>query len=81
MIETLRHLARIRSKPAVCIAVHGIFAGRAYQELLEAGASRIVTANTVPHETNALDVTDLLAGAIRDAILTVAQPELARERK
>ena len=78
MIETLRHLARIRSKPAVCIAVHGIFAGRAYQELREAGASRVVTANTVPHETNSLDVTNLLAGAIRDTIRTVAQPETVR---
>jgi ribose-phosphate pyrophosphokinase len=81
MIETLRHLARIRSKPAVCIAVHGIFAGRAHQELLEAGASRVVTANTVPHETNALDVTNLLADAIRDIIRTVSKPETARERK
>jgi ribose-phosphate pyrophosphokinase len=81
MIETLRHLARVRSKPAVCIAVHGIFGGRAYEELREAGASRVVTANTVPHETNALDVTDLLAGAIREAILAVAQPEPVRGRK
>lgn len=81
MIETLRHLARVRSKPAVCIAVHGIFAGRAYEELREAGAARVVTANTVPHETNALDVTGLLAGAIRDSILSVVQPETVLERK
>jgi ribose-phosphate pyrophosphokinase len=78
MIETLRHLGRMRAKPAVCMAVHGIFAGRAYEELLEAGASRVVTANTVPHETNGLDVTSLLAGAIRNAIRAVAKPEAIR---
>lgn len=65
MIETLRHLKEAGTAPAVCIAVHGIFAGRAYQELLEAGATRVITTNTVPHESNSINVTDLLADAIR----------------
>lgn len=65
MTETVGHLVRAATPPPVCIAVHGLFAGRAYQELLVAGAARIVTANTIPHESNAIDVTALLADAVR----------------
>lgn len=75
MIETLRHLAKMRAKPAVCIAMHGIFAGSAYRDLLEAGATRVVTLNTVPHESNAIDVTGLLAGAIRDLMQSPLPPQ------
>ncbi|HXV23178.1 MAG TPA: ribose-phosphate pyrophosphokinase [Alphaproteobacteria bacterium] len=68
MIETVGHLARAGMRPPVCIAVHGLFAGDAYQELLQAGASRVVTSNTIPHQTNAIDVTKLLADAVRKMI-------------
>jgi len=66
MIETLDHLERAHMRPAVCVAVHGIFSGNAYQELLKAGVERVVTCNTIPHESNAIDVTDLLAKAVRN---------------
>lgn len=74
MIETLRHLAHARTAQAICIAVHGVFAGRAYLELLEAGAARVVTTNTVPHESNGIDVTNLLSEAIRDIAMAPALP-------
>lgn len=65
MIETVGHLTRAGMKPPVCIAVHGLFAGDADEALLKSGASRIVTCNTVPHESNAIDATELLAGGVR----------------
>jgi ribose-phosphate pyrophosphokinase len=68
MIETVGHLVRAGMQPPVCVAVHGLFAGAAYQELVGAGASRIVTSNTIPHESNAIDVTDLLAEGVRKLI-------------
>lgn len=68
MIETVGHLMRARMRPPVCIAVHGLFADDAYKALFRAGASRIVTSNTIAHETNAIDVIDLLANAIRKMI-------------
>lgn len=81
MIETVGHLVRAEMRRPVCVAVHGIFAGDAYRELSEAGASRIVTANTVPHETNAIDVTDLLADAVRKMIERVeARSDGSRSR-
>ncbi|MGE0562752.1 MAG: ribose-phosphate pyrophosphokinase [Flavobacteriales bacterium] len=61
MIETVGHLKRAGMLPPVCIGVHAVFAGQAYQELKEAGTANIVTCNTIPHESNGIDITDLLA--------------------
>jgi len=65
MIETLGHLQRAGLRAPVCVAVHGVFAGRAYEDLLAAGAERVATANTIPHVSNAIDVTKLLAEGAR----------------
>jgi ribose-phosphate pyrophosphokinase len=65
MIETVSHLKRESMRPPVCIAVHGIFAGDAYGELMAAGASRVVTTSTVPHATNAIDIAALLAQGVQ----------------
>jgi ribose-phosphate pyrophosphokinase len=65
MIETIEHLRRAAMQPPVCVAVHGIFAGNAYDDLLRAGAARVVTSNTVPHASNHIDVCALLASHIR----------------
>jgi len=64
MIETIGHLVSEEMRPPVCIAVHGIFAGSAYADLVSAGASRIVTSNTVVHKSNAIDVTGMLAARV-----------------
>jgi ribose-phosphate pyrophosphokinase len=69
MIATLHHLAEKRTLPPTCIAVHGIFAGTAYRELLDAGASRVATCNTIPHDSNAIDVTGALTDAIAERLL------------
>lgn len=65
MIETIGHLKREGMQPPVCVGVHGIFAGEAFGELMAAGAGKMVTTNAVPHETNAIDVTALLAQGVR----------------
>jgi len=49
----------------LCIAVHGLFAEGAHADLIAAGASRVVTTNTVPHETSLIDVSARMAEAIR----------------
>lgn len=65
MIAAAAHLTERRSRQPVCVGVHGIFADGAYDDLLAAGAARIVTTNTIPHPSNAIDVVPLLAGALR----------------
>jgi ribose-phosphate pyrophosphokinase len=63
MIEAVRLLSAEGRAAPVCIAVHGLFADQADVLLADAGA-RVVTTNTVPHGTNGIDVTPLLAGAV-----------------
>ena len=63
MIETVGHLRRAGLAPPVCIGVHAVFAGQSYDDLVAAGAARVVTCNTIPHVSNAIDLAELLAGA------------------
>jgi ribose-phosphate pyrophosphokinase len=65
MIETIGHLRAAGAAPPVCLAVHGVFAEGAEAALSAAGAARVVTTNTIPHATNGIDITPLLAAAVR----------------
>jgi ribose-phosphate pyrophosphokinase len=56
-------IARLRERgfaQITCIATHGIFADDSYKKMIASGAVQIVTANTIPHPTNGLDITPLL---------------------
>lgn len=61
LIETLEQIRKLGMKPAVCIGIHAVFANSAYTDLKKAGAARIVTCNTIPHESNDIDLSDLLS--------------------
>lgn len=65
MIETVGHLRRARLAPPVCMGVHAVFAGGAYDDLMAAGAARVVTCNTIPHVSNAIDLTEAMAAGVR----------------
>jgi ribose-phosphate pyrophosphokinase len=65
MLEALRHLGSTDHQPAVCLGVHAVFAGDAYMALRRAGASKIVTCNTISHESNAIDTTEAIVQAAR----------------
>ena len=68
MAKTLSHLQRLGTKPAVCIGVHAVFAPGAYETLQTASPAQIVTTNTIAHPTNAIDVSALLANAVRNLV-------------
>jgi ribose-phosphate pyrophosphokinase len=61
MIETAAHLRNQGISAPVCIGVHAVFAGDALREMRQAGIQTIITTNTIPHLTNELDVSGLLA--------------------
>ncbi|CTQ51810.1 Ribose-phosphate pyrophosphokinase [Roseibium album] len=65
MIVTIENLKRAGLRSPVCVGVHGLFVDDAYRDLVDAGAGMVVTSNTVPHVTNAIDVSGLLADAVR----------------
>jgi len=72
MIEAVRVLMPRTKRSPVCLGVHGLFADRADELLARAGA-RVITCNTVPHSTNAIDVAPLLAAAITSPNFVIAQ--------
>lgn len=60
LIETILHLKKAGMQPPICIGVHAVFAGNAYQEILKSGAKEVITCNTIPHQSNKIDISDLL---------------------
>lgn len=75
MIVATRHVIQAGHRPPVCVGVHAIFAGSAYEELKNAGAAQIVTCNTIPHPTNAIDVHPAFAHAVLEmSRLPAGQP-------
>lgn len=64
MIEAVSHLRRATFTGTVCVAVHGVFADGAYDALRNAGAEQVVTCNTIPHPSNAIDLSDDMAAAV-----------------
>jgi ribose-phosphate pyrophosphokinase len=48
----------------ICVGVHGILAADALATLRDAGVEKVVTANTIPHATNEIDVSPLVADGI-----------------
>lgn len=64
MIETVKHLRSLKMEPPVCIGVHAIFAGDAYEALKASGVEKIVTCNTISHPSNAIDISPLIASHI-----------------
>jgi ribose-phosphate pyrophosphokinase len=68
MIETIRHLKSLKTKQPVCIAVHPIFSGITTQTFIEAGAQKVVSCNTIPHDSNQLDLSKSLMYALKDFI-------------
>lgn len=68
MATTTRQLLAQGFRPPVCIGVHGIFGEDGFGTLKAAGVERILTCNTLPHETNAIVLDAPLAEAIKHII-------------
>ena len=66
MIETVRHLKNAGMNAPVCIGIHAIFAGNAYRDLLNAGAEMVITSNTISHESNRIDISELFKSVFND---------------
>ncbi|MEH6625870.1 MAG: ribose-phosphate pyrophosphokinase [Motiliproteus sp.] len=63
MLTTLMQINKLDLERPYCIGVHGIFADQAYLELRE--HSHVVTTGTIPHPSNAIDISTALSAAIR----------------
>lgn len=69
LMESIKLIRTRTGTVPVCIAVHALFSGDAYAAL--SAQARVVTTNTVPHSTNAIDLSCELAAALRDLMMSV----------
>ncbi|ARS38151.1 ribose-phosphate pyrophosphokinase [Pontibacter actiniarum] len=60
MVITIQHLIQEGFQKPICVGVHPIFAGNAFEELKAAGADQIITCDTIPHSSNGIPVSTLL---------------------
>ncbi len=51
-----------------CLAVHGLFTGQAWAEMQAAGIKKIVTTNSIAHDSNQIDLSTMLAHSLKDFI-------------
>ena len=58
-------LRRVGLPVPVCVVVHGLFAGNAEAVLRVAGITDLVSCNTVPHDSNGIDVMPEIVAALR----------------
>jgi len=65
MIETIKDAKKAKAKRIYCICIHGLFVENAYKRIKDAGAKEIVTTNTIPNKNSLIDVSSLIAGAIK----------------
>jgi len=81
MATTVRELVAMGFAAPFCVGVHPVFAGAALVALQAAGAARVVSCNTLPHPTNAIDVTISLAEAVRALVTPCAAAPARRTRR
>ena len=60
MIQGVKVLQSSGMKKPVCVGIHAVFAEGAQNNLLAAGVEEIVTCNTIPHPTNAINLSSLI---------------------
>ncbi len=68
MYQSLKYLQEMGAHPPLCIAIHPIFSTHVYEKLLDSGATKIVTCNSVYHPSNGIDLTPLLVPALKHAL-------------
>jgi len=64
MIETIKHLRTAGLNPPICIGVHAVFSGDAFEVLGQEDVAKIVTCNSVPHPSNEIDLIRLIAEGV-----------------
>lgn len=65
MMQTARGLAAAGYARPVCVGVHAVFSPGAWEEMREAPIARIVTCDTIEHQSNAIPLAATVAEALR----------------
>ncbi len=70
ILECIKTLKSKGVEHIQCVAVHGIFADGSDEVLIQAGLNQLATANTIPHSSNAIDITPQLTTAVISILQT-----------
>jgi ribose-phosphate pyrophosphokinase len=68
MMRTVEHLNKAGMKKTICIGIHAVFSGDAYEALKKSGVAKIVTCNTITHKTNGIDLSDVIAEELKTVV-------------
>lgn len=68
MVEAVNVLKGRGHSAPICIIVHPLFAGDAYQKLSDAGPAAIVSTNSVQHPSNGIEIGEVLSGAVNGVL-------------
>lgn len=66
MIATAKHLQSQHMLPSICIGVHALFNTETEQNIIRAGAEKMVTCNTILHSTNQIDIANIIAKGLME---------------
>jgi ribose-phosphate pyrophosphokinase len=71
LVETAEGLVEAGLRPAICIGVHPVLATGAETTLNNPAIANWLSCNTIPHASNAIDVSHLLAPAITAMVVEI----------
>lgn len=78
LVHTIERLAAAGTSAPVCLVIHAVFAGSAHGDILAAGAARIITTDTIPHPSNGIGTSSLLAETVHKVIKGLDPPVTGR---
>lgn len=81
MIRAMERLIAAGTAPPICVIIHAVFAGSAYDDILAAGAARVITTDSIPHPSNAISLADPLATGINHAMSAMVETQTGRTSK
>jgi len=60
MIKAARAATKLGARSVSAIGVHGLFVEKGYEKMKKAGFKKIITANTIKHKTNGIDISSVI---------------------
>lgn len=79
LVAAIEHLRRLRLPTAVCVVIHALFAGDAWEAMRKAGAGRIVSTDSVSHPSNAISLAGPIASAVATFLTDTRGHDLSRD--
>lgn len=80
MARAVERLLDAGTAPPVCVVIHAVFAPGAQNTIYSAGAARLISTDTIPHPTNAIGTSGILAETLRSLAIGLDLPVAGRTR-